>query len=57
VEVPKPKPTFAHGACFRLGPYWLVASYHPSRQNTQTGRLSEDAFLEAVCAAKRLAGL
>lgn len=57
VEVPKPKPAFAHGACYRLGPYWLVSSYHPSRQNTQTGRLSEEAFLEAVAAAKGLAGL
>ncbi len=57
VEVPKPKPRFLHGARHRLGPYWLVASYHPSRQNTQTGRLREEAFLEAVAAAKGLAGL
>ena len=55
--VPRPRPTFAHGASYKVDPYWLVASYHPSRQNTQTGRLSEDAFLEAVEAAKGLAGL
>ena len=56
VDVPAPRPAFAHGARYKLGPFWLVASYHPSRQNTQTGRLSEDAFLEAVSTAWELAG-
>jgi len=57
VPIPKPKPAFAHGRRYKLGPYWLVASYHPSRQNTQTGRLREEAFLRAVSEAKALVGL
>ena len=37
---------FAHGASYTLGPGLpaLVASYHPSRQNTQTGRLTAEMF-------------
>jgi uracil-DNA glycosylase len=36
---------FAHHAIYQLpsGP-WLVCSYHPSRQNTQTGRLTVQMF-------------
>lgn len=37
---------FSHGAFYSLGKNspWLLASYHPSRQNTQTGRLTPAMF-------------
>lgn len=46
-----PRKAFAHGARYDLGPAspFLVASYHPSRQNTQTGRLTP-AMLDAALA-------
>jgi uracil-DNA glycosylase family 4 len=43
-EIPRFK--FTHGAVYDLGPElpWMVVSYHPSRQNTQTGRLTQGMF-------------
>jgi uracil-DNA glycosylase family 4 len=36
---------FEHGAVYSLdGEHSLVCSYHPSRQNTQTGRLTREMF-------------
>ena len=40
------RPKFGHGKFYKwdASPIWLLASYHPSRQNTQTGRLTKEMF-------------
>ncbi len=54
---PTSKPKFAHGALHDVSGTTLLDCYHPSQQNTQTGRLTP-AMLDSVLEhAKRLAGL
>ena len=50
-----PRPRFGHGATYVLSNgVTLVASYHPSQQNTQTGRLTREMFEDVFATVMRL---
>ena len=50
-----PRPRFAHGAEAAVGPYTLVGTYHPSQQNTFTGRLSPEMLDDVLRRAREIA--
>ncbi len=50
----RPRPRFGHGAEFDDGRYVLVGCYHPSQQNTFTGRLTEEMIDAVLVRAREL---
>jgi uracil-DNA glycosylase family 4 len=53
----RPRPRFGHAVESDIGPYVLLGSFHPSQQNTFTGRLTAPMLTKVFIRARDIAGL
>ncbi|MCP4305887.1 MAG: uracil-DNA glycosylase [bacterium] len=57
VELPRPRPKFGHGVEISLpNNVTVLLSFHPSQQNTFTGRLTREMFAAVFERARQLSG-
>jgi uracil-DNA glycosylase len=52
----RPRPRFGHASEAKVGPFVLLGSYHPSQQNTFTGKLTPQMLDDVFERAAALAG-